>query len=399
VRKIKVVWLCHFTNHEVQDLLPIWKGKNEFAPWIPNFARGFEEDEEVELHIISPHEYLKKQKSIILRNVHYHFIPYGIPIYHRHWPGFFRFDIYSKHYFFRKKVKRLVEKIHPDVINLIGAENAYYSSAIFDIRDLAPVIVGIQGFISQFKDLEIIPLEIKDRIEVEERILKEFDHFYGEKDSSNYINAYNPGHNFYKIVFPINEIYANEVTSEGKIYDCIFFGRMTRVKGAEDFIRVICEMKKQNPGIKAIMIGGGNLMPFKKLVSELDCEKNIEFAGFIKSQKDVFEYIRSSKVFLVPPLKERLSMTIREAMFLRVPIIAYATGGIPYINEFDDNILLVNTGDYMEMARKALELLENTQKRHDLAEKSFRYAQSEFSLEANVLRVMDAYKQLINNKK
>jgi hypothetical protein len=131
-QKLKIIWLCHFTNEEIQAQIPLWKKRNEFASWISNMAKGFENSDEVELHIISPHEYLKHKISLTLRNIHYHFIPFGIPLWHRHWPRFFRYDILTDFRAFRSGVAKLAKKIRPDLINLIGAENAYYSSTVLD---------------------------------------------------------------------------------------------------------------------------------------------------------------------------------------------------------------------------------------------------------------------------
>jgi len=83
-------------------------------------------------------------------------------------------------------------------------------------------------------------------------------------------------------------------------------------------------------------------------------------------------------------------------MILGVPIIAYATGGIPYINEFDENIWLVKTGDYKEMARKTIILLENDKLRTELATKAFNYAIQEYSLKSNTFRLIDAYKMILS---
>ena len=92
-------------------------------------------------------------------------------------------------------------------------------------------------------------------------------------------------------------------------------------------------------------------------------------------------------------------MTIREAMFLKVPIVAYATGGIPYINEFDENIYLVKTGDYQEMARKTILLLDNESLRNTLAEKAYHYAIQEFSLKVNTERIISAYQTILSENK
>ena len=187
--KIKVVWICHFTNDEIQSLLPIWKHQDEFAPWIPNLLKGFENREDVEMHVISPHDYLKRTTKLSLRNIHFYFVPFGIPISHRHWPNFFRFDVFSNFYFFRKKIKKIVNNIKPDLINLIGAENSYYSSSILDFKPNYPILIFIQGFISEFKDEPKKSMELRNRIQVEEKIFKSFKYFCGEQDSSTlYIN-------------------------------------------------------------------------------------------------------------------------------------------------------------------------------------------------------------------
>ena len=91
-------------------------------------------------------------------------------------------------------------------------------------------------------------------------------------------------------------------------------------------------------------------------------------------------------------------MTIREAMYLKVPIVAYATGGIPYINEFDENIYMVKTGDYKAMAEKTLQLLNDETARNDLAEKAFKYALNEYSLAVNTERLIAAYKEILGKK-
>jgi glycosyltransferase involved in cell wall biosynthesis len=389
--KIKVVWICHFTNEEMQSLLPVSRHQEEFAPWIPNLLKGFENLDDVEIHVISPHDYLQKTSEVVLRNIHYYFVPYGIPIFNRHWPNFFRIDVFLNFYFFRKKIKKIVKNIKPDLINLFGTENSYYSASALDFKNDYPVLVMIQGFITEFKDKPRKSIELRNRIKVEEEILRTFKYFCGEQDSSSYASIYNPVHIFFKIYFPVNEDLVSKTVETEKKYDCIYFGRLEKPKGAEDFIKVISEIKQRIPDVKGCVIGSGNLKPFIELSNELGCHNNIEFVGFVNSQKELFEYVKTSKVFLAPPYKERLSATIREAMLLQVPIVAYATGGIPYINEFDENIFLVETGNFKEMASKTILLLENENLAKNLANRAYDYGIKVFSLKENTKHLLNAY--------
>jgi glycosyltransferase involved in cell wall biosynthesis len=398
-KKIKVVWICHFTNAEMQSFLPLWRKQDEFAPWIPNLLNGFENREDIEIHVISPHNYLKRSTNLTIRNIHYHFIHYGMPFRHRHWPGIFTFDIYTNYYFFRKRVKNVINHVQPDLINLIGAENSYYSSSILDFKKDYPVLILIQGFISQMRGATKLTTVVKKRMNVEEKILTKFKYYGGEQDSSGYISGYNAHHVFFRLYFPVNECLASGTRDVEKKYDCIYFGRLERIKGAEDFIRVVAEMKEKKTDIKACMVGGGDVNALIALANELNCTANIEFTGFVTTQKELFEYVKASRVFLAPPYFERLSSTIREAMFLKVPVVAYATGGIPYINEFDEHIYLVETGNYKEMARKTLLLLGDDQSRDQLAEKAFKYGINEYGLTVNCERILSAYHTILNEAK
>jgi glycosyltransferase involved in cell wall biosynthesis len=199
--------------------------------------------------------------------------------------------------------------------------------------------------------------------------------------------------------FPVNEELIKRIIDKGKIYDCIYFGVLSKLKGTFDFIRVIAEIKGKKSDVMACIVGGGDISPFRQLAQEMKCENNIHFIGFVKSQRELFDYVKASKILLAPPYFDRLSATIREAMFLKIPIVAYATGGIPYVNEFEENIFLVKTGDYKRMAQRAIHLLEDELLRKNLAEKAYQYYLKEFSIDVTTDRFITAYKTIINDKK
>ena len=233
-------------------------------------------------------------------------------------------------------------------------------------------------------------------VRIEETILGTFKYYCGEQDSSAYIKKYNPNHKFFKLYFPVNEELISSIPEDEKRFDCLFYGRITKMKGIEDFIKIIAEIKKEKPNIAACIIGPNNVEQYKKLAINFSCSKNIEFLGFINNQRELFKIVKQSKVLLVPTYFDRLPSTIREAMFIRVPIIAYATGGIPYLNEFNENILLISKGDYQSMAYKTHNLLCNEDVRMAQTERAYEYAKREFSLEVNSKRLASVYEEILN---
>ena len=398
---LKVVWICHFTNFEIQSLLPLWKNIDEFASWTPNTLKGFENRDDIEIHVICPHEYLKKSTQLLIHGIHYYFLPYGIPVWHRHWPALFRFDLFTDFWSFRKKARKIISGINPHLINLIGAENAYYSSVVLDLYKTIPTLVTIEGFVSEFKDLPNLSTELKKRIQVEEQILSNLTHFSGDADIPRYISKYNQSFQYYPLENPANEELAASNSLQGELekkYDCIYFGRLVKEKGIFDFVQIIAEIKKTIPGIKACIAGGGDIHPLVTFARELKCEENIDFIGFIKTQKELFNYVKSSRVFIAPPLIDRLSSTIREAMLLKIPVVAYATGAIPSINATEENIFLVDTGDYIAMAKKTLALLQDKDLRDQLVRKAYEFYQKNFSLKVNVNLFLSAYQNVLQSK-
>ncbi len=148
-KKLKVIWICHFTNADIQNQLKSRKRIPEFAPWI---TLGIKEvknrSSEIELHIISPHRWISGIKEFQDENVFYHFFNPGIPWYGRHWPYFFRWDSYTGFRSNRIRIEKFAKMINPDIIHWHGAENAYFTSSFFDLMNSYPNLVTIQGFIS-----------------------------------------------------------------------------------------------------------------------------------------------------------------------------------------------------------------------------------------------------------
>ena len=120
-KRFKVVWICHFTNIEIQTKLPLWKKFNEFGSWIINAIAGFEKHDDIELHIVAPHIYLKRDTHFILRGINYHFLSFGFPIINRPWPSFFALDAICFYPFLTRKIQKTVKRINPDILVLQAA--------------------------------------------------------------------------------------------------------------------------------------------------------------------------------------------------------------------------------------------------------------------------------------
>lgn len=168
--------------------------------------------------------------------------------------------------------------------------------------------------------------------------------------------------------------------------------RITRLKGVQDGIRAICELKGAYPKIAYLVIGSGEDEPnCRNLVNSLDLKESVYFLGY---QPDTCDLLNLMDVFLFPSLKEAMGMALAEASLQGVPSVSTTAGGIPEV------ILpgwgtLADPGDWKAMAKLIRDLIENPERHAQLSMQVREYAESKFSVQQMVTRVEEVYKSAI----
>lgn len=110
-----------------------------------------------------------------------------------------------------------------------------------------------------------------------------------------------------------------------KTYDLITMAELIPAKRMDVFLDIVSRLKKKMPGIKAIVLGDGELKSsLEELSKRLGLEENVDFMGF---DPDVEQYLNSSKIFLLPSDSEGLSLSMLEAM---------ACGVVPVVSDVGD---------------------------------------------------------------
>lgn len=392
-KKLKVIWLCHFSNKELQDKIKPIKRVNEYAPWISGLIKLFENNESIELHIISQHEWLTTSKHFTQKGIHYHIVRRGIPIIGRHWPGFFRFDLLTDYFFWKIRSKHIINKVKPDIIHLHGAENEFCST-ILQFYNKYPVFITIQGFIGKSN---MNSKAIRKKQENELEILTKFNHYgYRTNTMGEDIKAINPNAILIWHKYPLKKIHPIETY---KKFDIVFFARISKDKGIEDLIKAIYTIKKNKPDITLCVIGGGNYSSFQDFAYSLGLTENITWAGFQPTQEDVHKMASQAKISVLPTYHDIISGTILESLFLKLPVVAYNVGSIHEVNEKDEIISLVDKLDVAGLAKAIEHLLDNPDILKERAEKGYLRAQEMFTHSDEEIRnsLLDAYQKVIND--
>ena len=113
-----------------------------------------------------------------------------------------------------------------------------------------------------------------------------------------------------------NGLTITNIKTNKKLYDLSYAGRLKDFKNVDKIIDTI----KRNKNLSAIIIGDGDQLNILKRKSK---GLNIKFTGFIKDQKEVYKYIKQSKIFMMLSEREGFSIVTLEALSLSVPVICF----------------------------------------------------------------------------
>lgn len=383
---MKIAIICHFSNSEVQKLVKPRREINEFAPWVTNYINELYKYPEHQIFIISPYPWLTKDRSFKNKNITFLFFRTGIPFIGRPWPSFIDLDALVEYLFNRRKIGKMIKRIKPDVINLVGAENAYYSSSILQFRKKIPVLITIQGFIGRSTRISR-GKKLKHRVEIENKIITKFNNFnLRTEEMTDYVkkirkeNRSSCDINIYNYMFP-RDLQVFNVEDVSKNHDFVFFAKITKDKGIYDFLESIKSIKNQKNNVLAIIIGScgkGMKQYIDNYLKNNGLNDNIKLWGFIKTQEELFRTIKTARISVLPTYNDLIPGTIIESMFLKLPVVTYETGSIPEVNKDRKNIIICKQGNKDELTQEMLKLLNDEKLQKELANNGYEWVTSRY---------------------
>lgn len=443
--KIKVAWICHFVNEIVNNkielkfcftekLLRFFLHKQlkpdnpaDFGIWNTNAIKEFEKIQDVELHVISPYPYLGSiKKEFCHNNIYYHlFTDENKSLYNNFLSkiGRHKFVNYSPFKFLirrmhknkdvcffknRQVIFQIINKIRPDIVNLIGAENPYYSLALLDIPENIPTVVQLQTLMNDPDFLNNYPIS-KDsyqfRANIERQILKKAN--YIGTNSKKYrkiiINNINDKTIFINTKLPLTEKINATIDKNEKKFDFVYFS-LNINKAADLALEAFGIAYSKDPSIKLDIIGSCDLDYKKKLdyiIEYYDMKKAITFEGKLQTHEDVINQIRKARFALLPLRIDLTSGTIREAMANGLPVLTTDTGelGTQKLNLVRQNVLISNIGDHQALADNMLKLMTDESLAESLSKNAYQTTLERKSNEEVIRNNVVIYRACINNFK
>jgi glycosyltransferase involved in cell wall biosynthesis len=113
-----------------------------------------------------------------------------------------------------------------------------------------------------------------------------------------------------------------EIKASNERSDLIFAGRLIKEKNVDILINSISLIKEKFPDVRCLIIGDG---PERKKLEELtvglQLTDNIIFKGFMENYDDLIGYMKSSKVFVLPSIREGFGIVVIEANACGLPVV------------------------------------------------------------------------------
>jgi glycosyltransferase involved in cell wall biosynthesis len=151
----------------------------------------------------------------------------------------------------------------------------------------------------------------------------------------------------------------------------LFLGLLGQRKGIYDLLEAFARARRQNPMLKLVVGGNGEIAEAKRLAHKLGVEESVTFLGWIDEAKRR-EMLTHSDIFVLPSYNEGLPMSVLEAMAYGLPVIATPVGGISELITDGLDGRLVAPGDVAALERELLDLARAPELRHALGEAGHR---------------------------
>lgn len=415
IDKIRVAMICHFSNAEVRSHLPLddrrfyclvrkllrmpTKGKSygDIASWDVSLIDEFKKHPEIELHVISAHSGLKKSVvSYMEGGVHYNFVNCDRATLLKRLIK--NDDLWRRLNPMVKHVHRLVDEIKPDLVLMVGLENAYISSTVLGIKGV-PVFGLCQTIYNNPERAMYSSVDSKNAT-TEMAIFKEH-RYFGVYCKKHYdiLKAIAPECYIFKFGFPSNGILLEPTPTE-KEYDFVNFAMgMSSKKGFTDAIEATAIVKKKYPEVKLNLVGGGSVeqkAALEKMAEQLGVKDNVIFTPFFEKKSDLFLHIQKSRFALLPCKMDNTSGTMTQAMQLGLPIVVYKTTGTPSFNREKECALIAEHSNVEDLAAKMFILMSDSEKAELLRKNAREFQEKKVEMaKQNGNRLVETFKAII----
>ena len=411
---MKVIFVCQFSNANVRAHLPLGErklyywfrkvlglptkeyGYGDVAGWNTYMIELLRQRDDLDLCVISAHGGMKRRVThFYLDGVQYYFLRLeGATLLKHLIPSPSVWHCLNP---LRPTVRRIVKRINPDILALIGAENPHISGTVLGIKGI-PLIVKCQTIYNNPERIKTGQLDSKNAY-VERLIFKDLRYvaagtgIYGRLFRDFNKTAFN-------FKWPLGNLLP-EVKPLEKEFDFVNYAMaMSEQKGFPDVIQALAIVKKEYPDVKLNLVGGGTKEAkesLHRLVDDLGLAENVSFTPFFEKQEDMFQHIQKARFAALPCKLDTISSTIRQAMHYELPLVCYKTDGTLRLNQEKECVLLAENGDVNDLAAKMLLMLREKERMEKMKFNAKVFSRHWNDDEGNLRKMVDIFYAVVDH--
>ncbi|ESA37067.1 group 1 glycosyl transferase [Leptolyngbya sp. Heron Island J] len=179
----------------------------------------------------------------------------------------------------------------------------------------------------------------------------------------------------------------------------LFVGRLVEKKGGEYLVRAMAAVQRQLPTVRLVVIGDGPLRSHLQTLADQLAVQGV-FLGK-QPPEQVRHWMNRAQVFCGPSViarsgdAEGLGMVFVEAQAMGLPVVSFATGGIPEAVVHGETGLLASEKDTDQLAKNLIRLLEDENLRQRFALAGQAHVAAKFDLKKNTRQLETIYDQVV----
>jgi glycosyltransferase involved in cell wall biosynthesis len=182
----------------------------------------------------------------------------------------------------------------------------------------------------------------------------------------------------------------------------LFVGTLHEGKGCEYAIRAMAKVQSQVADVELVILGDGPLRPsLERLAREKLCR--YKFVG-TQPPEVVRSWMNRAKVFVAPSVTadtgwtEAFGIVFAEAQAMRLPVVSFASGGIPEAVKHGETGLLAEERDWEGLASNIQILLQNDAMWGRMARAGRERVCRFFNLDRQTRLLEEIYREVLNNQ-
>ncbi len=180
----------------------------------------------------------------------------------------------------------------------------------------------------------------------------------------------------------------------------LYVGRLIELKGLNFLLAALVWLRASFPDLHLTVVGDGPMRARYETMARELLGMRVRFVG-AQPQSVVHEYLRKAWVFCMPSVTmpsgeaESLGMVFLEAMAMKVPVVSFASGGIPEVILHGKTGFLARERDVDELAHYLKLLLESEELRRRMGEAGRKWVAQEFDLAKQNAKLEALYDEVI----